>query len=498
MATKYDKRQDARIKENSDDIRLVREYLKELHDHFLPEAEERRFKRVRKYVLGPIAKIVAAVLFVLGLWDVLGWYIDRLEIKGMARRYAEVAEKVYYSENNPEVAGDFLDKAIELEGDDPEYRFLRAYMQGMSSTRTLLNLGRPFTKSELDAAHKAYAEALFLQGLNPRRPEPHILRGQILSALKETKRARAAVEEAVALDPKNDFAHIRMAMVQLDEGDVAGADASLDRALGLNPRSKWAWLWKGVIAMDCRNDDADARKCYAKALELDEKFDMAYYNRGWTFAKGAKDYGRAREDMMQALKINPNYKEACYAIGMFYGYEDNYAVAKVWMEKALLIAPDFLAAHKWRGVICGEMGDYSEAIESFDRAILLDPSNADLYVRRAKMYGALNQRDEARRDLKFSLGLDAKGARAYLYLGNLEEDAEKALAFYDRALAIDGSYDEAHAARAQALSRLNRIPEALEAIGKAVKTATYKPERFEKIRERIEAMKSESPSRAGR
>lgn len=110
--------------------------------------------------------------------------------------------------------------------------------------------------------------------------------------------------------------------------------------------------------MDCRNDDADARKCYAKALELDEKFDMAYYNRGWTFAKGAKDY--------------------------------------------------------------------------------------------------------------------------------------------DRALAIDGSYDEAHAARAQALSRLNRIHEALEAIGKAVKTATYKPERFEKIRERIKAMKSESPSRAGR
>lgn len=129
MATKYDKRQDARIKENSDDIRLVREYLKELHDHFLPEAEERRFKRVRKYVLGLIAKIVAAVLFVLGLWDVLGWYIDRLEIKGMARRYAEVAEKVYYSENNPEVAGDFLDKAIELEGDDPEKRF-RAHSHG--------------------------------------------------------------------------------------------------------------------------------------------------------------------------------------------------------------------------------------------------------------------------------------------------------------------------------------------------------------------------------
>ena len=165
------------IRANAEAIRKQTEYLHEIRNHFIPE-EEARFKRFAKYVVTPLVKAIALVAFIGGLWDVIAWVMARYEIKVMADRYARVAEDVYYAENNPDVAAAFLDNAIDLRDGDADYRFLRAYMQGMAVTRRLLNLDRPLSKKELDEAHTAYAEARFLQGLRPYRPEPYVLQAQ--------------------------------------------------------------------------------------------------------------------------------------------------------------------------------------------------------------------------------------------------------------------------------------------------------------------------------
>ena len=483
MATNYDKEQDRRIAANTEAIaRLVR-YIREIRDHFEPiyGLAEKVPEKWTAFVIKLRTFAKLSVLFVI-LVKVGGWYMNKRHLHSMADRYAEVARQLYYSENNPEVALPFVDKAIDIEKESPEYIFFRAYIKGMSATRDLLNLGRPFNKEELDRAHQAYAEAIFLQGLDPKRPEPYILQGQILAALKETARAKAAIEKAVQMAPESDFAQIRLAMVQLDEKDVAGAEKSLDHALELNANSKWAWLWKGVLAIDFKKDPDAARACYDKALAIDPKFDLALYNKGWTFAMGKeKRYDLAREEMKKALVVNPGYKEACYAIGMFYGYEDNYPVAKVWMDKAVAMDAGFLLAHKWRGVICGEMAQYEEAIRSFDAAILLDPMNADLYVRRAKMSSALGRTDDALRDLLFAAEQDPAAKRTQMYLGDVYAKAgndEKALACYDTAIAADAKYDDAYARKAALLLKLKKPDEALAAIDLAIKVAAYKPERF--------------------
>ena len=190
----HEDEQDARIsanteaiRANAEAIRMQTEYLHEIRNHFIPE-EEARFRRFAKYVVAPLIKAIALIAFIGGLWDVIAWVLARYEVKVMADRYVSVAKDVYYNENNPEVAIPFLDKAIELRDGDAEYRFQRAYIEGMAATRLLLNLDRPFLKSELDRVHRAYAEARFLQELKPDRPEPYILQAQVLAALKETER----------------------------------------------------------------------------------------------------------------------------------------------------------------------------------------------------------------------------------------------------------------------------------------------------------------------
>ena len=483
MISGHDKAQDRRIAANAKAIENLVKYMREVRDHFEPiyglaeKVPEKWTKTVLKLRTFAKLGIVVVIAGKLG-----GWYFNKQTLHKMADRYAEVARRLYYAENNPDVALPFVDKALEIEKENPEYIFFRAYIKGMAATRDLLNLGRPFNKTELDRAHQAYAEAVFLQGLEPERPEPYILQGQILAALKETARAKEAIEKAVSLDPQSDFALMRLAMVQLDEKDVAGAEASLTKALELNPKSKWAWLWKGVVAMDFTKNPEAARACCDKALAIDPKFDLVHYNRGWTYATGKeKRYDLAREEMKKALAVNPDYKEACYAMGMFYGYEDNYDAAKVWMDKAVAMDANFLLAHKWRGIVCGEMGQYDEAVKSFGAAIQLDPMNADLYVRRAKMSVALGKLDDALRDLNFAYELDPKAKRTLLYLGDVYQKAknnEKALSFYDKAIAADEKYDDAYARKAAILAKTGKSGEAVAAIGRAIAVTTYKPERF--------------------
>lgn len=132
------------------------------------------------------------------------------------------------------------------------------------------------------------------------------------------------------------------------------------------------------------------------------------------------------------------------------------------------------------------MKDYDGAIASYDAALHLDPMNADLYVRKSKMESELGKDEEALRDLEFALDLAPTARRNLLYLGDFHAkkgDLEKALAYYDKAVAQDAKYAEAHAGRAAVLYRQGKKTEALEAIDTAEKSTTYKPERFRKLKE---------------
>ena len=56
--------------------------------------------------------------------------------------------------------------------------------------------------------------------------------------------------------------------------------------------------------------------------------------------------------------------------------------------------------------------------------------------------------------------------------------AKKALDYYDKAIAIKATYDDAYAHKADVLSGLGKDAEALAAIEKAIEVSTYRPERF--------------------
>ncbi len=473
-----EKAQDERIAANTKAIQEQTQYLHEIRDQIIPE-EEARLKRFARLILLPFVKVLALITFIAGVWDFFIWFLDRYEVKQMANRYVEVAQDLYYDENNPDIAMSFLDKAIDLCSGEAEFQFLRSYMEGMGAMTTLADLDRPFKKEELDRIHHAYAEAKFLEGLEPKRSEPYLLQAQVLMLLKETDRAEALLKKALKLEGEDDFVYLRLAQLHMLKGNIKEAADELDKAEAVNPKSKWIYLWRGILMGEHKKDYSAARQFFEKALTLDSKFDVALNALGWSYMEGKdKSYSKAREAFLKTLKINPASQKACCAIGLSYAHEFNFGVAKMWLDKAIQLDEDYLSAYKYRGMINVEMEDYESAVTDFNAALLLDPMNADLYVQRARALAKLNRLDDAMRDLNFSLDIEPKAPRTLYYLGYthaLSGDTAMAFDYFDKALAIDPEFDEVYESKAEILGKLGRREEARVAIDKAIEYARVNP-----------------------
>ena len=131
MPTKHDKEQDKRIAANSEAIERLTEYMHQIRNFHMPWAESPFQTKLRKKFIRPILKISAGVTIGMSVFKGAGVYLERQKLHTMADRYAEVATRLYNDENNPEVALPFLEKAISIDSEQPEYLFTRAYMQGI-------------------------------------------------------------------------------------------------------------------------------------------------------------------------------------------------------------------------------------------------------------------------------------------------------------------------------------------------------------------------------
>ena len=361
------------------------ELLQKIATHLAPEEEENRLRKLNRLLVKSIS--YAAIFFggVVALWEVTAYLFETWKIENLAANYANVGVALYYKENNSTVASKFINKAIELVPNNPKYRQISAFIDGMAAVRLLFNLDRPYTAEELNQTHEALAKSILLQQVDPKGAEAFILRGQIYTALKDHSRASEALDKALEIDPKNSFAWVRKAVVEYNSDNKEQAILALDKAAEIDPESKWVFLWRGIFASDGKKPK-EARAHFTEALRVDPRFDLAFYNLAWTYLSvRPRDYEKAEKNMNKALSVNPAYKEAYYGLGMIYGYQNKYEVAHSYLTRAVEIDSKFLTGWKWRGIVNDEMGHRSEARSDFSAAIKLDPSNGDLYTRRARV-----------------------------------------------------------------------------------------------------------------
>lgn len=102
-----------------------------------------------------------------------------------------------------------------------------------------------------------------------------VIPANVLMGLSYGKRAKDAVEKAIATDPKLSSAYEARGVgnYYLPSGFGGGYDlaiADFQKAIALDPHNAEAYLWLG-LSLRKQNKDAEARKAFAKSLEIDPK-----------------------------------------------------------------------------------------------------------------------------------------------------------------------------------------------------------------------------------
>jgi len=211
--------------------------------------------------------------------------------------YDLLGNLLFHSERDLSGAQTALSKAVSL---DPHN--LDAWLQ-LSEAQA--------TQGKVDLAISTCQQAL---KSNPGRVAVYLLLGDLYEASSQWANAAAVYQTALAINSQNPIASMGLARVMLQSGgnldialslaqtarrEIPGSPAAADTA-------GWVYYQKGLYSL--------ALTCLQQALSLQQGSGMPenpdiYYHLGMTYEK-VKEPGLARQQLEQALKIDPGYRNA--------------------------------------------------------------------------------------------------------------------------------------------------------------------------------------------
>ena len=221
------------------------------------------------------------------------------------------------------------------------------------------------------------------------------------------------------------------------EAKLTGAER---REIGIagtnNPQAYEAYL-RG-LALDTAQTAEEtriARESFRRAVELDPNFALAWAalaNREAFHGfrnRTPEQFGRAREAMEMALKLQPEASESFAAAASFYYYcPQDFPRALEYLTKARQLAPNNGFVIMLMGAVKRRQGHLEESIELMQQASVLDPRNNDIWMNLARSYRGARRFAEAHtmfdRALQISPGdaaIISEKAEAFAAVGKLEE-----------------------------------------------------------------------------
>jgi tetratricopeptide (TPR) repeat protein len=128
-----------------------------------------------------------------------------------------------------------------------------------------------------------------------------------------------------------------------------------------------------------------AISCFDKAIELNPKYDFAYYNRETVYRKLGK-LDQAISDYNRDIELNPKSALAYITRGNTYIKLGEYQKAIDDYSIAIKIDPKYVGAYYNRGNTYITLGEYQKAIDDYSIAIKIDPKYVGAYYYRGVAY----------------------------------------------------------------------------------------------------------------
>jgi len=147
----------------------------------------------------------------------------------------------------------------------------------------------------------------------------------------------------------------------------------------------------------------EAIKNYDKAIELDPKFESAYYMRGVAYC-GLHNYREAIKHYNKAIELDPENPLYYSVRAWAYGHVGNYEEAMKDCNKAIELdpkSPILTFVYSSRGYIYSRLGNYEQGIKDVERSIALgNPNDPWPYYIMACIFSIQNNADLACQWLK--------------------------------------------------------------------------------------------------
>jgi adenylate cyclase len=209
-----------------------------------------------------------------------------------------------------------------------------------------------------------------------------------------------------------------------------------------------------------RESNAEARRLFVKALDLDPNYAAAYAGLAWTHLQSWQFLWSDRESLQRAREL---------------------------AERAVALDNTLADGYRLLGQIYLWHKEHDRAITQAERAIALTPNNADSYETLAEIFAWSGRPEESLRLIRHAMRLNPHYPFFYLWtLGHanyLIGRRQEALDAFAELLQQNANFIPAYAYRAVLLSELGRMKEAREAWDKA--SAISPGASMSNIRERL-------------
>jgi tetratricopeptide (TPR) repeat protein len=330
------------------------------------------------------------------------WFDLGFAENGMGRVDDSIAAYRKSVAAKPDVFESNLNLGLQLAktGQPDAEQFLRAATQlkptahiAEGQARAWLSLGHVLEASKPEEAIAAYHQAALLQ---PKDAEPHLASGVLLEKQNKTSAAIEEYQQALALDPNSD-AMTALANIYMRGRRFPQAEEYLRKLVAAHPDDAGAHIQLGrVLAAEEKNDDAIAElETGAKLAPSDtsaqrdladlysvtgkrEQADVIYRaliaahpndaelhrSLGQSLLR-EKKYADAQQELLVAVKLNPNVGEAYGDLAFAADENKNYPLTLGALDARAKLLPEIPITYFLRASAFDHLRDYKQAAANY-------------------------------------------------------------------------------------------------------------------------------------
>lgn len=218
-------------------------------------------------------------------------------------------------------------------------------------------LGKAGLDIEMNKINDALNEINTVLKQDERVAYAYFLKGRLYKNVGDTAKALSSFQTAIEVDPQYYDAYISAGLYCSEIGNVLAKDY-FNSAIELRPNVIEPYYNKAMFLQNygVANNSfyQEALNTYQQIVQIDPNFSPAYFNRGFIYLVYLKDFANGVTEFTKAIEKNNQYFQAYYNRALCYEGLKKSDMAAADLREALRIAPQYDAAAKELSHVLGE------------------------------------------------------------------------------------------------------------------------------------------------